>query len=415
MKHLKWLSLCGIVTMTVGLLALTACGGDDNDDPQPNGNNQTNNNGNNNGNFPQINPDLVVGSWSTVYANVSYVDEVGTKLSHNGSVDPSKEEDWPFYNMFTFGADGSFIGFAINYHGDGEYYGRFEETQIGKYSFDAATNTTTLYDLIMGYHDVQAYKAGQTDVPRTKMYIKIQSLTEDELVCSIDGLGTYKMKKEKEEQSTLSESDINYAYLDGTWALVHKKGKDAEHDYDKDFPPADNDGYEELVFGSTNTVQHWKQSGEQWICDVSSSYVRTGNVITLGEMNINVMMLTKDVLVLDMGDEIITARKIELEGVWALVHKKGKDAEHNYDEDFPTAGNNGYEELVFGPSNTVQHWAQKKGRWSCDVEGTYTRTGDVITLGEMNITILKLKLTNLVLDMENEIITARKLTESAYK
>jgi len=264
MKHLNFLSLCGIVAMAVSLFTLTACGGDDDDSPKPNGQEQTNNNGNNNGN--------------------------------NGN----------------------------------------------------------------------------------------------------------------------NGTDINYAYLDGTWALVHKKGKDAEHDYDKDFPTADNDGYEELVFGSTNTVEHWKQTGEQWICDVSGAYTRTGDVITLGEMTIHVMMLTKDELVLDMGDEIITARKIELEGVWALVHKKGKDAEHNYDEDFPTAGNNGYEELVFGPANTVQHWAQKKGQWSCDVEGTYTRTGDVITLREMNITILKLKLTNLVLDMGNEIITARKLTQSAY-
>ena len=219
MKHLKFLSLCGIVAMAVSLFTLTACGGDDDDSPKPNGQEQTNNNGNNNGNngnLPQINPELVVGTWSTVYANVSYVDEVGTQLSHNGPVDPQKEEDWPFYNVFYFGADGSFVGCAINYNGDGEYYGRFEKTQIGKYRFDAATNTTTLYDLIMGYHDVQAYLNGQTDVPRKKdMSIKVQSLTEDELVCSIDGLGTYKMKKEEEQSNeiTPSESDINYAYF----------------------------------------------------------------------------------------------------------------------------------------------------------------------------------------------------------
>ena len=415
MKHLKFLSLCGIVAMAVSLFTLTACGGDDDDSPKPQDQGQTNNNGNNNGNngnLPQINPELVIGLWSTVYANVSYVDEAGRQLSHNGPVDPTKEEDWPFYNVFYFGADGSFVGCAINYNGDGEYYGRFEETQIGKYRFDPATNTTTLYDLVMGYHEVLAYKNGQT-VPTTEMSIKVQSLTEDELVCSIDGLGTYKMKKEEERTDVLPQ--INYAYLEGVWALVHKKGSDGEHTYDKDFPTAGNDGYEELVFGSTNTVEHWKQSGEQWICDVSGAYTRTGDVITLGEMTIKVLTLTKDVLVLDMGDEIITARKIELEGVWALVHKKGSDGEHNYDKDFPTAGNDGYEELVFGPANTVQHWAQKKGQWSCDVEGTYTRTGDVITLGEMNITILKLKLTNLVLDMGDEIITARKLTQSAYK
>ena len=317
MKHLKFLSLCGIVAMAVSLFTLTACGGDDDDSPKPNGQEQTNNNGNNNGNngnngnLPQINPELVIGSWSTVYANVSYVDEAGRQLSHNGPVDPTKEEDWPFYNEFIFGADGSFVGWAINYNGDGEYYGRFEETQIGKYRFDPATNTTTLYDLVMGYHEVLAYKNGQT-VPTTEMSIKVQSLTEDELVCSIDGLGTYKMKKEEEQspEVTPSESDINYAYLDGTWALVHKKGSDGEHNYDKDFPTADNDGYEELVFGSTNTVEHWKQSGEQWICDVSSSYTRTGDVITLGEMNITILKLKLTNLVLDMGDEIITARKL---------------------------------------------------------------------------------------------------------
>ena len=346
MKHLKFLSLCGIAALAVSLFTLTACGGDDNDSPQPNGQGQTNNGGqsnnggqpNNGGQIPSNWAELIVGSWNTVYANVSYVDEVGTQLSHNGPVDPTKEEDWPFYNVFVFGDDASFIGWAINYNGDGEYYGRFEETQIGKYSFNPANSTAKLYDLIMGYHDVQAYLNGQTDVPRKEMIINVQSLTEDELVFSINGMGTYKMKKEEAQESTITEPTINYAYLEGVWALFHKKGKDDEHNYDKYFPGPSFDGYEELVFGPSNTVEHWAQKDGQWGCDLSGTFTRNEDVITLNGMTIKILMLNEHELMIDMGSEIITAMKLPasaypapgvsispevLIGKWVLTHSVG--------------------------------------------------------------------------------------------
>ena len=406
MKNFKWLSLLGIVCMSFTFATFIACDkADEETNKESEGTNQENEGTNKEGeNTQQINPAFIVGTWYTVSADVNYVDAKGNPLAHSGAVSREKQEDWPFYNEFAFGADGSFDGWSINYNGDGEYYGNWEHTQLGKYSFDPATNTTKLYDLVMGYHQVQAYLAGQTDIQKTEMTILIQSLTKDELVCSINGMGTYKMKKKESDEPQPSTPTIDYAYIEGVWALVHKKGSDGERDYDKDFPTPGNDGYEELVFGPSNTVEHWKQKDGQWICDVpSTTYTRTENVISLGEMTITVLKLTETELMIDMGEEIITAVKLEqsaysgnnssnveisaqnLVGTWILTHVVGcerKNDEMTESWDKTEFSWEHHRRLYIYPDETYMEEDKKEDNinWSPRSQGYWSLTDNKITI-----------------------------------
>lgn len=309
MKHLKWLSLCGIVTMTVGLLALTACGGDDNDDPQPNGNNQNQNQQNNGGSGSNINTALLVGDWRTVYADVKIKDSEnpGNDFEFQGDVDPSIEASWPFYNEFSFGTDGSFNGWAINYNGTGKYHGRMEQTFLGKYKNE---NGAKLYDLIMGYHEVRNFKRGETEgIQKQVMPITIKSLTATEFVYSIEGYGTFTMAM---KAPTASLADL----IVGTWGTTRIKGNRVNTSTGTEVESWDNTPkytdyktdkeslkYAEFVFFPNGEFERWafNKSTRKFELEFEGTYTMNENQVTanLGEfqMTITIEKLNSNTLV----------------------------------------------------------------------------------------------------------------------
>ena len=181
MKNLKWLSLCGIMMLSVSLVTFTACG-DDEEENQPkstnggsnNGNNGDNNGGNNGGQTDGIHIEDLWGTWETVS-----VDGI--------AIDLSKEEDWPKWDKFEFKQDGTFNGWSINYNGDDLIRGRQEQTKLGKWSYDTTTKKAKLYDLVMGYHEVLAFLQGQTNVSKIEMDVTLVSLSAQELTLTIPG------------------------------------------------------------------------------------------------------------------------------------------------------------------------------------------------------------------------------------
>lgn len=262
---------------------------------------------------------MIVGYWYTTYADVSYVDETGKQLSHTGTVNKDKEEDWPFYNAFYFGADGSFDGWAINYNGDEGYYGTWDETQLGKYRFDPETKIATLYDLIMGHHQVEAYRRGQTDLQTIEMTIHVQSLTENELVFYIEGMGTYKMAKgEAPEVNPDPEPNPDIAAkLLGTWKTISITGTATDVESgrvvekwdnhptfeDAQNPEKESLKYMEFTFGEGNAfmLQQFNEETRQFSDIMQGSWFLEGNslraVIGDFEKNVEIVELTDDKLV----------------------------------------------------------------------------------------------------------------------
>ena len=98
-------------------------------------------------------------------------------------------------------------------------------------------------------------------------------------------------------------------------------------------------------------------------------------------------------------------------GYWALTHKKAKDG--RYDKDFPTAGQEGYQELFFRDPQYLEHWTYEDHEWKADAKGNYTINGRVITINGMNITVVSLTTSELIIDNGDEIITCKKLSKSA--
>ncbi|MBR0274022.1 MAG: hypothetical protein IJQ59_08045 [Bacteroidaceae bacterium] len=173
MKNLKWLSLCGMMMLGFSLITFTACG-DDEEDNQPKTINNGGDNGGDNGQKGGINIEDLWGTWETVSVD-------------GKAIDLSKEEDWPKWDKFEFKQDGSFNGWSINYNGDNQIRGREEQTKIGKWSYDATTKKAKLYDLIMGYHEVQAYLRGETNLTKTEISVTLVSLSAQELTLTLPG------------------------------------------------------------------------------------------------------------------------------------------------------------------------------------------------------------------------------------
>ena len=168
--------------LCVSLITFTACG-DDEEENQPkttneggsnNGNNGENNGGNNGGKTDGINIEDLWGTWETVSVD-------------GKAIDLSKEEDWPLWNKFEFKQDGTFNGWAINYNGDELIRGRAEQTMLGKWSYDDKTKKAKLYDLVMGYNEVQDYLNGKTNVSKIKMEVTLVALSLQELTLTIPG------------------------------------------------------------------------------------------------------------------------------------------------------------------------------------------------------------------------------------
>ena len=177
MKNLRRISLCGILLLSFGLITFTACGDDEEDNqPKSTNNNSSNNdnNGSNNNKPGTINIEDLWGTWTTV--------------TYDGvAIDLNKEEDWPKWDKFEFKQDGTFNGWSINYNGDEGIRGREEQTKLGKWSYDATQKKAKIYDVVMGYHEVQDYLNGRTNITKIEIPVTLVSLSATELKLTIPG------------------------------------------------------------------------------------------------------------------------------------------------------------------------------------------------------------------------------------
>ena len=239
MKNLKYLSLCGMMLLSLSLFTFTACGGDDEGDNQPKGTENNGNNGNNDdngGGLPSvgINIENLYGTWETV--------------TYDGkALDLSKEEDWPKWDKFEFTADGNFNGWSINYNGDEDIRGREEHTKLGKWSYDATTKKAELYDLVMGYHEVKDYLSGNTNVQKTKITVTLGSLTATELKLTIPGRSAFSSPVTIVMRKTSGgDDDIDVVPVDNEW-----------EDEASNIAVVDED-LENIHFVMQNTAHNWQ-------------------------------------------------------------------------------------------------------------------------------------------------------------
>ena len=283
MKHFKFLSL--MLMVAVAMFAFIACGDDDKDD---NGGKNTN------PSEQQVNPSDVIGSW-TAFA---FTPEGKSRIV----LDRSNESHWEYCLRFVLTAN-EITQYAINYKGSEGYRGREEKTLIGKYRIEG--NTFIIYDFYEGYNNVKEYEESGSGNKSTKPRQATISLSNSIFTVTVEGYGTYELKK-NEEVSIL-----------GTWGTIRIVGSAKDPNTQQDVEnwdnyPSINDAkngkeslkYMEFTFDKNFfKLQEFNKETREFTNIMEGTWQQNGNTLSVDFGNdkkktVELVSLTKDQLVI---------------------------------------------------------------------------------------------------------------------